>query len=238
MKWSALGPGLALALSACGIFGSPTPTPPPPCPSSAPDSHEAATILADAGSAVVKTNKGEFTMTLFGDAAPIATANFVLLARCHFYDGVTFHRVVPGFVIQAGDPQTKTRRDAFPELGTGGPGYHFVIEQPDDDLTYDPYVVGMANSLRPDSNGSQFFIDLADLDGQLPRNYTIFGKVASGTEVVDAIGALPTTGPAQDVPLDPAVIETIEIRPETAVPGGPGKRTPALKCKGFLVPNH
>lgn len=205
-----LAAGLALAglLAACS-FG-PSPTPPPPCPSGAPTAAEATTILEDAAVARVSTSKGEFTMELYGQAAPIATANFVALARCGFYDGITFHRVLAGFVAQAGDPQTKANQGDFNGLGTGGPGYRFVIEAPAQNLNYDPYVVAMANAGGTDTNGSQFFIDLADLDGRLQRSYTIFGKVTGGTDVVDAIGAVPTNG-ERGVPLDPVVIESIAI---------------------------
>jgi cyclophilin family peptidyl-prolyl cis-trans isomerase len=199
---------LLIVLAACSA--SPSPTPPPACPTAAPTSARAPDILADADLATVRTNKGDFSMELLGDAAPLATANFVLLARCGFYDGISFHRVIPGFVIQAGDPQTRNNHGDFPGLGTGGPGYQFTIEPPADDLAYDRYVVAMANAGGTDTNGSQFFIDLADLNA-LPRQYTIFGKVVSGTEVVDAIGALPTSGDPMNVPLDPAIIEGIEI---------------------------
>ncbi|HEX6139157.1 MAG TPA: peptidylprolyl isomerase [Candidatus Limnocylindria bacterium] len=205
-----LAAGLALAglLAACS-FG-PSPTPPPPCPASGPTAAEAATILEGAAIARVSTSKGDFTIELYPDAAPIATANFVALARCGFYDGITFHRVLAGFVAQAGDPQTKANRGDFNGLGTGGPGYRFVIEPPAENLAYDPYVVAMANAGAADTNGSQFFIDLADLDGRLQRSYTIFGKVTEGTDVVDAIGQVPTNG-ERGVPLDPVVIESIGI---------------------------
>jgi dolichyl-diphosphooligosaccharide--protein glycosyltransferase len=199
---------LLILLAACSA--GPTPTPPPACPSAAPTSAQAPDILDDSDLATVRTNKGAFTIELYGDAAPLATANFVLLARCGFYEGISFHRVIPGFVIQAGDPQTKSNHGDFPGLGTGGPGYHFTIEPLADDLAYDRYVVAMANAGGTDTNGSQFFIDLADLNS-LPRQYTIFGKVVSGTEVVDAIGALPTSGDPMNVPLDPAIIDGIEI---------------------------
>jgi peptidyl-prolyl cis-trans isomerase B (cyclophilin B) len=200
-----------LVLAACSA--GPSPTPPPACPTAAPTTAEGPAILADADLATVRTNKGDFTMDLYGDAAPLATANFVLLARCGFYDGISFHRVIPDFVIQAGDPQTTDNHGDFQGLGTGGPGYHFTIEPPADDLAYDRYVVAMANAGGTDTNGSQFFIDLADLDTQLRQVgvFTIFGKVVSGTEVVDAIGALPTSGDPMNVPLDPAIIEGIEI---------------------------
>ncbi len=203
--------------SACAFGDGATPTA-GGCPSSAPSADQATRILSDAGSAVVKTNKGEFTIALYGDAAPIATANFVALARCHFYAGIDFHRVVAGFVAQAGDPQTRTNRNDFNGLGRGGPGYAFAIEPPADNLKYDKYVVAMANTGQPDSNQSQFFIDLADLNQQLARSYTIFGKVVSGTDVVDAIGQVPTNG-QRGVPLDPVIIESVTITSTNASPG-------------------
>jgi cyclophilin family peptidyl-prolyl cis-trans isomerase len=211
----ALGVAVAVLTSAC-VFGGPTPTPRTACPTAAPTADQATSILANAAEAVLQTSKGSFTITLYGDKAPIATANFVALARCGFYDGITFHRVVAGFVIQAGDPQSKQNHGIFAGLGTGGPGYGFAIETPAPSLAYDKYVVAMANTGQPDTNGSQFFIDLADLSGQLRPNYTIFGKVTDGTSVVDTIGQVPTngtpdTGP-QNVPLDPVVIQSISLR--------------------------
>jgi cyclophilin family peptidyl-prolyl cis-trans isomerase len=213
-----MAPGvfIGLLLSAC-VFGGSTPTPHASCPSAAPTAEQATTILAGASDAVVQTNKGSFTITLAGDKAPIATANFVALARCGYYDGITFHRVIEGFVIQAGDPQTKKNRGVFNGLGSGGPGYKFPIETPGPGSTYDKYVVAMANAAPaiPDSNGSQFFVDLADLP-QLPPSYTIFGKVTDGTSVVDAIGQVPTNGTPdgepQNVPLDPVVIQSITVQ--------------------------
>ena len=207
--------GLALAglLAACATA---TPTPRPGCPTSAPTAADAPAITAGADMARVKTNKGEFTIDLYVDAAPIAVANFVALARCGFYDGISFHRIIAGFVAQAGDPQTKDNRGDFEGLGTGGPGYRFVIEPTADGLNFDPYVVAMAHSAQPDSNGSQFFIDLADLDGQLDRTYTIFGVVENGREVIDTIGHVPTSGGSRNVPLDPVIIETITIEGQPA----------------------
>jgi cyclophilin family peptidyl-prolyl cis-trans isomerase len=185
------------------------------CPTAAPTASDAQAILANASRAAIQTNKGTFTVELYGDKAPIATANFVALARCGFYEGITFHRVIAGFVIQAGDPQTKQNRGAFHELGTGGPGYGFAIETPAPGLTYAKYVVAMANASAPNTNGSQFFIDLADLP-QLPPEYTIFGMVLDGTDVIDAIGQVPTNGTpndtAQNVPLDPVIIQSITVQ--------------------------
>ena len=121
--------------------------------------------------AVITTNKGDINLELNPAEAPQTVNNFVTLARDGFYDGVTFHRVVPGFVIQGGDP-TGT--------GRGGPGYRF-----NDEPVRRPYKAGtlaMANA-GPNTNGSQFFICLEDQPG-LPPNYTIFGDVTSGMNVV------------------------------------------------------
>ncbi|MGH2357644.1 MAG: peptidylprolyl isomerase [Candidatus Limnocylindria bacterium] len=205
-----------LALAACVLTA--TPSPKPPCPESAPTANAAQVILEGAELAEVVTNKGTFTLELYPDAAPVATANFVALAHCGFYDGISFHRVLAGFVIQAGDPQTKANRGDFAGIGTGGPGYGFEIEPPADELTYDPYVVSMANDEV--ANGSQFFIDLVDLDDQLDRAYTILGKVIEGTSVVDAIGLVPVGSP-RGVPLDPVIIESITIRATPAASPSP-----------------
>ena len=210
-----LGVALSLALGACAA--DPTPTPKPACPTSAPTSIEAQSILQDARLATVTVSggaSGAFEIELYGDAAPIATANFVNLARCGYYDGVTFHRVIAGFVIQAGDPQTRTNRGDFAGLGTGGPGYEFAIEPPAEGLRYDPYIVAMANNGR--GNGGQFFIDLVDLDEALRGVgvYTIFGEVASGTEVVDAIAAVPVNDPRIGLPLTPVIIDSIVVAAE------------------------
>ncbi|MGH2444766.1 MAG: peptidylprolyl isomerase [Candidatus Limnocylindria bacterium] len=206
--------GLALVVSACGADA--TPSPKPPCPTEAPTATGAQAVLQGAELATVTVSgavDGEVAIDLYGDEAPIATANFVALAGCGFYDGIWFHRILAGFVIQAGDPSTKGRDGDFDGLGRGGPGYRFAIEPPADDLAYVPYSVSMANAAPrvPDSNGSQFFIALSDLTGGLPRDYTIFGQVVSGTETVDAIGAVPVNDPSVGVPLDLVTIESIVI---------------------------
>lgn len=212
-----LGVALSLALGACAA--EPTPAPRPACPTAAPTSIEAQAILRDAGYATVTVSggaTGSFEIELFGEAAPIATANFVNLARCGYYDGVTFHRVLAGFVIQAGDPGTRGNRGDFAELGKGGPGYGFAIEPPAEGLRYDPYVVAMANNGQ--RNGGQFFIDLVDLDEALRRVgvYTIFGEVTSGTAVVDAIATVPVNDPRIGLPLTPVIIDSIAISAEPA----------------------
>jgi cyclophilin family peptidyl-prolyl cis-trans isomerase len=179
--------------------------------------------MADkASAATFKTTLGSFTMELYGEAAPIATANFVALARCGFYEGITFHRVLADFVAQAGDPNTRDATGEFEGLGSGGPGYRFAIEVPPEGLNYDPYTVAMANSGMADSNGSQFFICLGDLDEQLTRTYTIFGLVTEGTEVVDAIGAVEVGNAITGVPVDPVVIDSIAIIPPDATPTSTG----------------
>ena len=127
--------------------------------------------------ATVKLAKGgEFVIQLYPDKAPITVNSFVFLARDGYFDGVTFHRVMPGFMAQGGDP-TGT--------GSGGPGYTFANEA--NDLTFDKAgVVAMANTGQPDSNGSQFFITFAP-QAYLNGGYTIFGQVTSGMDVVSAI---------------------------------------------------
>jgi cyclophilin family peptidyl-prolyl cis-trans isomerase len=226
-RWTPLAAlTLAAVLAGCGIGG--TPTPKPECPTAAPGADATASILEAAQRAVVVTNKGQFTIALEPEGAPIAVANFVSLARCGFFDGVTFHRVIPGFVAQAGDPQTRDNRDDFAGLGSGSPGYRFEVEFPPDGTTYQQYMVAMANAIQydqatgeitgpTDSNGSQFFVTLADVPALRPY-YSVLGRVSDGTEVVDAIGAVPTS--QSDVPLDPVVIETILIE-------GPAQESPA-----------
>ena len=206
----AFAAGLAVALAACGDAPVPSVSL-DACPTAAPTADQAATILGDADSVVVDTSLGTFRIELYAEAAPIAAANFVSLARCGFYTEITFHRVIADFVIQAGDPQTRSNRGEFEGIGSGGPGYQFAIEPPADGHRYEQYTVAMANASRPDTNGSQFFVDLANLDARLDRLYTIFGKVVEGTDVVDAIGRVGTSGPDRYVPLEPVIIESMTV---------------------------
>lgn len=207
----------AFLLASCTSGGSPTP--PAACPSSPPAAGELDGILAEADRAAVVTNKGEFAIELAVEDPTVALASFVSLARCGFYDGISFHRVVPGFVAQAGDPQTRDNHADFEGLGTGGPGYRFEIELPSEDTRYGRYVVALANAMQydpttgeilsgRDTNGSQFFVMLDDAPALRPY-YSLLGQVADGTDVVDAIGQVPTN--TNDVPLDPVIIETIRI---------------------------
>ena len=152
------------------------------------------TKAGQAYTALIHTTSGDITVELSKDT-PITTNNFVFLAQEGFYDEVLFHRVIPGFMIQGGDP-TGT--------GSGGPGYQFADEQFAG--KYQRGTIAMANS-GPDSNGSQFFIMHADYD--LPPNYVIFGQATSGLEVVDQIAAGQTG--ASDRPLDPVSITSVEV---------------------------
>jgi cyclophilin family peptidyl-prolyl cis-trans isomerase len=146
--------------------------------------------------ATLHTNHGDITVEFLPAEAPLAVNNWLFLARDGFFDGVTFHRVIPGFMIQGGDP-TGT--------GRGGPGYTFRDEL-DGEGRYTRGTMAMANA-GPNTNGSQFFIMHQDYG--LPHNYTIFGRVTSGMETVDAIAALPTD--RADKPATDAVIERITI---------------------------
>ncbi|NNK91690.1 MAG: peptidylprolyl isomerase [Acidimicrobiia bacterium] len=146
--------------------------------------------------ATLATNQGEIVIDLDASSSPLAVNNFVFLARDGFYDGVIFHRVIPGFMIQGGDP-TGT--------GRGGPGYKFRDEV-DGPGTYSRGTVAMANA-GPNTNGSQFFIMHADYG--LPHQYTIFGQVTSGLDAVDAIAGTPTG--AADRPTSDCVIESVTI---------------------------
>lgn len=217
----ASGLALALVLVACSTTPSQTSLP-AECPTAAPTSDEAAGILAEAQRVVVATSLGSFTIQLDPRSAPIATANFVALARCGFYAQISFHRVLAGFVAQAGDPQTRSNRGDFPRLGKDGPGYRFEVELPAAGQAYERYTVAMANSMQydpvsgeitggTDTNGSQFFIDLESLSGRLRLYYSIIGQVVDGTEVVDAIGAVAVDDPSHGLPLEPVIIESVTV---------------------------
>jgi len=169
--------------------------------------------LTDSGTTnmIIKTNMGNIVIELFTEQMPITTGNFRSLAEAGFYDGIKFHRVIPGFMAQVGDPLTKDD-SLVGQWGTGGPGY--TIE--------DEFVAGlsnvrgtlsMANTGQPNSGGSQLFINVAD-NTQLDfdkepaaSRHPVFARVIEGMDVVDAIVAVPTEG--QDRPIDPVVIESV-----------------------------
>ena len=208
---------VAVVLTACSA--GPTPSPKPPCPTGPPTAADAPGIIGETAALDVHTNKGSFTIGLDPSSAPIAVANLVALAECGFYDGQSFHRIIDGFVAQAGDPQTKANHGDFAGIGTGGPGYQYDIELPPEGTTYTRYMVAMANAMQydpntgeiqggTDTNGSQFFVMLDDADFLLPY-YSVLGEVVAGTDVVDAIGRVPTSGDPLNVPLDPVIIDEI-----------------------------
>jgi len=162
--------------------------------------------------ATIATELGSIEIDLFTREAPKASQNFVDLARKGFYDDVVFHRVIPGFVAQAGDGQygKKSSFDAG-RVGTGGPGYKFEDEPVRAD--YVRGAVAMANA-GPNTNGSQFFICQADLSGRLPKNYTIFGQVTKGMEVVDQIVNAPRN--SRDLPDSPVAMTSVTIAKDEA----------------------
>lgn len=159
------------------------------------------------------TNQGVFQIELYEDTMPITAGNFIKLAEEGFYDGIKFHRVIDGFMIQGGDPITKT--DEVLRYGTGGPGYSIPDEHiSGEHLTNIRGTISMANS-GPNSGGSQFFINVADntnLDFDKPpltSKHPVFGQVIEGMDVVDKISIV-DTNPA-DMPLENVVIEKVEI---------------------------
>jgi cyclophilin family peptidyl-prolyl cis-trans isomerase len=146
----------------------------------------------------METSMGTMVIALDPIAAPKAVNNFVFLANYHYYEGVIFHRIIKGFVIQGGDP-TGT--------GRGGPGYRFADELPAPGR-YEIGSLAMANA-GPDTNGSQFFIISGPQGAQLPPNYSLFGKVVKGLDVVSSIEGVKTG--AGDRPVEDVVIEKITI---------------------------
>ncbi len=157
--------------------------------------------------ATITTELGDIELDLFTQAAPKAAQNFVDLAKKGFYDEVIFHRVIPGFVAQAGDGEhgKKSSLNAG-GVGTGGPGYPFGDEPVHGD--YLRGAVAMANA-GPNTNGSQFFICQADLSGRLPKSYTIFGQVTKGMDVVDKIANAPRN--SRDMPDSPVAMTSVTI---------------------------
>jgi cyclophilin family peptidyl-prolyl cis-trans isomerase len=159
-------------------------------------------------SATITTDNGDIEVDLFTNDAPKAAQNFIDLAKKGFYDDVVFHRIIPGFVIQAGDGQygKKASLDTG-RVGTGGPGYKFEDEPIKGD--YVRGALAMANA-GPNTNGSQFFICHQDLSGgKLPKNYTLFGQVTKGLDVVDAIVNAPRN--SRDLPNNPVAMTKVTI---------------------------
>jgi cyclophilin family peptidyl-prolyl cis-trans isomerase len=232
-NWAIVGLAGAVVLVGAAViaFGNPFGTPTPSgsaaagsgsvseygdgsCPVSAP----APLAAGEVQTVTIQTDQGEIVMRIDGALAPNATGNFTTLVECEYYDGLVFHRLVPGFVIQGGDPNGD---------GSGGPGY--TIE--DDPLTtdYRRGTVAMARTPNPDSQGSQFFIVLSDdADGSLKQAqypYAILGEVTSGMDVVDAIAAMPNSGGQANAALDPVVMTLVTVSTGTTPSASPAPST-------------
>ena len=164
--------------------------------------------------ATFRTNRGDITLELFEDKMPITAQNFITLAEEGFYNETKFHRVIQGFMIQGGDPNSKGDNELT--YGTGGPGFTIQDEFVSGELlTNTRGTIAMANTGQPNSGGSQWFINLVDnshldFDKQpLTSKHPVFGRVTEGMDIVDAIGATATK--ERDIPVEPVIIESIEI---------------------------
>ena len=188
------------------------------CPTSQPASLAAGEVKT----VTIQTAKGTIVMRIEGSLAPIATGNFVALVTCHFYDGIVFHRLVPGFVIQGGDPE-----------GTGGGGPGYTIKDDPLNGTYHRGTVAMARTSQPESQGSQFFIVLSDdanaalTDPSVTYPYAIMGEVTSGMDVVDAIAAMPNSGDPDNAALDPVAMTSVTVTDAAAASASPAATSAA-----------
>jgi cyclophilin family peptidyl-prolyl cis-trans isomerase len=202
LRSASLALGAAVLAAACSTAGGASPEPTAggtaasaDCPTSQPEALPA----GETRIVRVETDKGTIEITIEADLSPIAAGNFVALAGCGYYDGVVFHRVLPGFVIQGGDP-TGT--------GTGGPGYE--IQDESVTATYSRGTVAMARTSLPNSVGSQFFIVLDDAARAAlasANTYQIIGTVSSGMDAVDAIA----TAADAELPSNPVVMTRVTV---------------------------
>jgi peptidyl-prolyl cis-trans isomerase B (cyclophilin B) len=177
---------------------------------------ESPTMNASNEVAVIKTSEGEMVVQFWTDAAPNTIENFKKLAREGFYDGTIFHRIVKGFMIQGGDPNSKdpAKENSY---GEGGPSYKIKAEF--NDHSHERGVLSMARSSDPDSAGSQFFICLAPVR-RLDHQYTTFGKLIKGADVLEKIGDTPVTrsnSGETSKPTKRVVIESIKIVPADSI---------------------
>lgn len=164
--------------------------------------------------AVIHTTKGDITLELYEDLMPITVGNFVSLAESGFYDGTKFHRVIEGFMIQGGDPNSKGANEAI--YGTGGPEATIQDEFVTNELLSNVRgTIAMANTGQPNSGGSQWFLNLVDntgLDFDKPpftSKHPVFGRIVEGMDVVEQIGSVPTK--ERDIPIEPIVVEKVTI---------------------------
>ncbi len=166
--------------------------------------------------AIIKTSEGDMVVRFWNDATPNTIENFKKLARSGFYDGTIFHRIVKGFMIQGGDPNSKdTGKET--SYGEGGPGYKIKAEF--NDRSHERGVISMARSSDPDSAGSQFFICLASVP-RLDHQYATFGKLIKGDDVLGKIGDMPVTRSSSgenSKPTKRVVIESIKIVPADSI---------------------
>jgi cyclophilin family peptidyl-prolyl cis-trans isomerase len=149
----------------------------------------------------VQTTKGSFTITLDPKGAPNTVNNFVVLSRYHFFDGVAFHRIIPGFIDQAGDA-------TGPQVGAGGPGYTIPDELPTTAKPYPEGAVAMGNKSAPNTAGSQWFIVIDSGGDRLGPSYSVLGMVTSGLDVAKAINAV---GTADGTPTEEVLITAVTI---------------------------
>jgi peptidyl-prolyl cis-trans isomerase B (cyclophilin B) len=204
---------IATLLLACTTSGTPKPAGgtggSAGCPTAAP----AKAAPGTSSTATIDTPKGKIVIKLEADLGPAAVGNFVALAKCGYYDGVVFHRLVPGFVIQGGDGQYgRSPNVSASKVGGGGPGY--TIEVDPVKTPYGRGVVAMARTSQPHSEGSQFFIVLSDDAIQAlasANTYAIMGHVTAGMDVVDTIAALPNSGDPSNAAINPVPMTKITI---------------------------
>jgi peptidyl-prolyl cis-trans isomerase B (cyclophilin B) len=161
--------------------------------------------------AVIKTSYGEMTVAFWPDVAPKTVENFKKLARAGFYDGTAFHRIIKGFMIQGGCPNTKEGQKGMP--GTGGPGY--MIKAEFNDKSHVKGVLSMARSSNPDSAGSQFFIVHGNAKF-LDHQYTAFGELVAGEDVLEKIANVPTAGSEKSTPIERVALESVKLVPAKA----------------------
>lgn len=195
---------IAVAVVAAALFlsGSLGPTAAAgPRGTNCPRAQPAALAAGQTRTVTIATSKGNIVIKVEGALSPIAAGNFVALASCGFYDGLVFHRVVPNFVIQGGDPNGN---------GSGGPGYKIADEPVTQ--TYKRGTVAMARSNAPNSQGSQFFIVLSDANQLAATNtYAIFGSVVTGMDVVDGIAAMPNSGAPDNRATEPVAMTSVTV---------------------------